>query len=229
MNVAGGPGAGLPAQIRLLQGGIGQLAAGARALALGVHTLADSNIQLIAGMSQIATHLRESARGAEGANSAAGFYLPPDALRDSRFDEAARQFVSPDGKTVRFEIMSQYDPYTADAMALVHKIAGVAAAATPNTSLAGATISMVGFPAVNADIQHLLINDFLRLAMATLLIVGLILIVLLRAILAPLYLLVTVVLNYAAAMGMGSWYFSTACITRSPGRCHCCPSSSWWQ
>ena len=115
--------------------------------------------------------------------------------------------MSADGKTVRFAIESQYDPYTAEAMALVHKITDVAVAATPNTSLAGAKVSMVGFPAVNADIQHLMVGDFVKLGIATLIIVGLILIALLRAVLAPLYLLATVVLNYAAAMGTGVLVF----------------------
>ncbi|WP_406814966.1 RND family transporter [Mycobacterium sp. M23085] len=207
MNEAGGPNAGVAGQIRLLQSGIGRLASGARALAVGVHTLADSNIQLVTGMSQVAAQLQESARGSAGADSAAGFYLPPNALADKQFGEVARQFVSRDGKTVRFQIQSQYDPYTAEAMALVHKIAAVAGASTPNTSLAGAKVSMVGFPAFNADIQHLLVDDFVTLAIATLIIVGLILIVLLRAVLAPLYLLVTVVLNYAAAMGIGVLIF----------------------
>jgi RND superfamily putative drug exporter len=206
-NGAAGRNAGLPAEIRLLQSGIGRLASGARALAVGVHTLADSNIALLGGMSQIAAQLRESARATQGSDAAAGFYLPPNALQDKRLGEVARQFVSPDGKTVRFAIESHYDPYTAEAMALVHKITDVAVAATPNTSLAGATVSMVGFPAVNADIQHLMVGDFVKLAIATLVIVGLILVALLRAVLAPLYLLATVVLNYAAAMGTGVLVF----------------------
>lgn len=204
---AEGQNASLPAEIQLLQSGIGRLASGARALAVGVHTLADSNIELLGGMSQVAAQLRESARGAQGSDAAAGFYLPPNALQDKRLSEVARQFVSPDGKTARFAIESQYDPYTAEAMALVHKITSVATAATPNTSLAGTKASMVGFPAVNADIQHLLIDDFVKLGIATLIIVGLILVALLRAVLAPLYLLATVVLNYAAAMGMGVLVF----------------------
>ncbi len=83
----------------------------------------------------------------------------------------------------------------------------VANAARPNTSLATATIAVAGFPAVNADIQHLLWLDFTLLAVATLLIVGLILILLLRAVLAPLYLLGTVVLNYLASMGIGVLVF----------------------
>jgi RND superfamily putative drug exporter len=206
----GGPtgrNADLPAEIRQLQSGIGRLAYGARALAVGVHTLADSNMALLGGMSEIAAQLRESARASQGSDAAAGFYLPPNALRDKRFSDAARQFVSPDGKTVRFAVESQYDPYTAEAMGLVHRITDVAVAATPNTSLSGGKVSMVGFPAVNSDIQHLMVNDFVKLGIATLIIVGLILAALLRAVLAPLYLLATVVLNYAAAMGTGVLVF----------------------
>ena len=207
LNGAAGPNAGLPAEIRQLQSGIGRLAYGARALAVGVHTLADSNIALLGGMSEVAAQLKESARGTQGSDAAVGFYLPPNALQDNRFRDAARQFVSADGKTARFVIESQFDPYTAEAMGLVHKITDVGLAATPNTSLAGGKVSMVGFPAVNADIQHLMVGDFVKLGIATLIIVGLILIALLRAVLAPLYLLATVVLNYAAAMGTGVLVF----------------------
>jgi RND superfamily putative drug exporter len=104
-------------------------------------------------------------------------------------------------------IESGFDPYTADAMTLGQKITDVAVAATPNTSLANASVSMAGFPAINSDIQRLMLRDFLQLAVATLAIVALILGALLRALLAPLYLLATVVLNYAAALGMGVLVF----------------------
>jgi hypothetical protein len=112
-----------------------------------------------------------------------------------------------DGKTARFAIQSSYDPYSSDAMNLAHKITDVANAARPNTSLAGATVSIAGFPAVNSDIQRLLSADFHQLAIPTLVIVGIILILLVRALVAPLYLLGTVVLNYAAALGIGTLVF----------------------
>lgn len=57
------------------------------------------------------------------------------------------------------------------------------------------------------DLQHLLSADFTRIAVATLLIVGIVLILLLRAVVAPLYLLSTVVLNYLAALGIGVLVF----------------------
>ena len=66
---------------------------------------------------------------------------------------------------------------------------------------------MAGFPAVNSDIQRLFRADFIQLSTTTLVIVGIILVLLLRALLAPLYLLGTVVLNYAAALGIGVLVF----------------------
>jgi RND superfamily putative drug exporter len=197
----------MAANMRRLQDGISQLASGAQALATGVHTLADSNIQMLSGMSQIATQLQNSARASTGSDSASGFYLPANTFENRQFADVAKLFLSPDGKTARFAIESSYDPYSGEATHLAQQMVTVANAARPNTSLANATISVAGFPAVNADIQLLLWSDFALLAVATLLIVGLILILLLRAVLAPLYLLGTVVLNYLASMGIGVLVF----------------------
>ncbi|CQD07741.1 MMPL domain-containing protein [Mycobacterium europaeum] len=193
--------------IHRLQDGIARLASGAQALAGGVHTLADSNIRLLGGMSQIAAQLQNSARATSGSDSASGLYLPQAAFENHQFSDMARHFISTDGRTARFAITSSYDPYSAEAMALNRRIIDTANAARPNTSLDNATVSMAGFTAVNSDLQHLLSADFSRLATATLLIVGVVLMLLLRAVVAPLYLLGTVVLNYFAALGLGVLVF----------------------
>ena len=199
--------ADLAANIRRLQEGIGQLAVGSRALATGVHALADSNIEMLTGMSKIATALQNSARATTGSDSASGFFLPASTFDDRRFADVAKHFVSPDGKTARFAIDTNADPYSIQAMRLARQITDVANAARPNTTLADARVAVAGFPAVNADIQRLLSADFTQLAIATLVIVGLILVALLRAIIAPLYLLGTVVLNYLASLGIGVLVF----------------------
>lgn len=193
--------------IHRLQDGISQLASGAEALAAGVHALADSNLQMLSGMSQIAAQLQNSARASATPDSASGFYLPANAFENRQFADVAKLFLSRDGKTARFAIESSHDPYSSEATHLAKQMVTVADAARPNTSLANATVSVAGFPAVNADLQHLLRSDFALLAAATLLIVGLILVLLLRAILAPMYLLGTVVLNYLASLGVGVLIF----------------------
>ncbi|MFA7514473.1 MAG: MMPL family transporter, partial [Mycolicibacterium vanbaalenii] len=94
--------ADLATNLRRLQDGIGQLASGAQALATGVRTLADSNIEMLSGMSQIATQLQNSSRAAADSDSSSGFYLPANAFENRQFTDVAEQFLSPDGKTARF-------------------------------------------------------------------------------------------------------------------------------
>ncbi|WP_083177759.1 MMPL/RND family transporter [Mycobacterium scrofulaceum] len=206
LGATGNP-ADLIGDIHRLQDGVGRLAAGAQALATGVHALADSNLRLLSGMGQIAAQLQNAARATSGSDAASGFYLPAATFENRRFNDLAKHFISADGRTARFAITSSYDPYSADAMALNHRIVDTANAARPNTTLDGTTMSMAGFTAVNSDLQHLLSADFNRLAAATLLIVGVVLMLLLRAVVAPLYLLGTVVLNYFAALGLGVLVF----------------------
>lgn len=206
LGAAGDP-KDLVGSIRRLQDGVTRLASGAKALATGVHALADSNVQMLSGMSQIATQLQNSASATAGSDAASGFFLPPDAFDNREFSSLATHFVSSDGRTARFAITSSYDPYSAEAMALNQRILDTAAAARPNTSLADTSISVAGFPAVNLDLQRLLTTDFYRLATATLVLVGIVLALLLRAVVAPLYLLGTVVLNYFAALGLGVLVF----------------------
>ncbi|MCK5756257.1 MAG: MMPL family transporter [Mycobacterium sp.] len=197
----------LPAQLAQLQDGVSQLAAGSRAIAGGVAALVDSNLQQLAGMATLAAQLQTTARETRGSDAATGFYLPPDAFANQKFSDVAAQFVSPDGRTVRYAIQSDADPYSSHAIELTNTITTAAQTAKPNTALQNASVSLAGFPAINADLQRLLSHDFRLLALATLIIVGVILIALLRALIAPLYLLGTVILNYGAALGIGVLIF----------------------
>ena len=197
----------VPGKLAQLQDGVGRLAAGARALAAGVAALVDTTMETMAGMAEVAVQLQRSARDTAGSDTASGFYLPATTFEDRTFSEVARQFVAPDGKTVRFAVESDLDPYSAEAMGLAGDIRDVARAALPNTSIDDAEVAVAGFPAINADLQRLLGQDFLLLAVATTAIVGVILIALLRAVVAPIYLLGTVILNYTAALGLGALLF----------------------
>lgn len=205
-SVTGSP-TDLVGNARLLQDGVGRLASGARALAVGIHTLADRNIQMLSGMAQIAAQLRTSADATAGSDSSSGFFLPPSSFENREFNKMAKHFISADGRTARFSVTFAPDPFSAEAMELNTRIIDTAQAATPNTALAETDISMAGFPAVNADLQQLLSADFLRLGIATIAVVGIILILLLRAVVAPLYLLGTVILNYTASLGIGVLVF----------------------
>jgi RND superfamily putative drug exporter len=85
----------------------------------------------------------------------------------------------------------------------VNEISDIARGAQPNTTLSDATISMGGFPAALRDTRDYYEHDIRFIIVATLIVVLLTLMMLLRAIVAPLYLVGSVVISYFAAIGIG--------------------------
>jgi RND superfamily putative drug exporter len=182
--------------------GANQLADSSRQLALGVQTLVDQTRTMGAGLDQASSFLLAMKREAADPPMS-GFYIPPQVLTMDEFKKAAKLFVSDDGHSARYLIQTALNPFSNQAMDQVKTIIDTANAARPNTQLAGAEISMVGFSSINANTRDYYDSDFVYILGMTLVVVFLILVVLLRAIVAPLYLVLSVVLSYGAALGIG--------------------------
>jgi RND superfamily putative drug exporter len=138
-----------------------------------------------------------------GNPSMAGFYIPPQVLTQDEFKKAASAFMSPDGHTARYAIQTKLNPFSTEAMDQLSSIVDTARGAQPNTSLAGASISMAGYPATLRDVRSYYNHDIKFIIAMTIIVVLLILIALLRAIVAPLYLIASVVISYLSALGIG--------------------------
>ena len=133
----------------------------------------------------------------------AGFNFRP---RPSNWPSSRRPsatFISPDGHSVRYLVQTKLNPFSTEAMDQVNAIGDIARGAQPNTALADASISMGGFPAALRDTRDYYERDIRFIIFATLTVVLLTLMVLLRSIVAPLYLVGSVVISYFAAIGIG--------------------------
>ena len=95
------------------------------------------------------------------------------------------------------------NPFTTAAMDQVNAIINAARSAQPNTELSDASISLAGIPTGLRDTRDYYNNDILFIVFATIVIVFLILVVLLRAIVAPLYLIGSVLISFLSALGIG--------------------------
>jgi len=100
-------------------------------------------------------------------------------------------------------VQTKLNPFSPGAMDQVNTISDIARGAQPNTTLSDASISMGGFPAALRDTRDYYERDIRFIIVATLIVVLLTLTVLLRSIVAPVYLVGTVVLSYFAAIGIG--------------------------
>ena len=189
-------------QLNQLTQGVDTLAQGSRQVADGVQLLVDQTKRLGVGLDQASSFLLAMRRDAT-TPSMAGFYIPAQLLTGDEFKKAASIFISPDGRTARYLVQSKLNPFSSQAMDQVNDVLAAARGAQPNTTLEDASISMTGLTVTLRDTRDYYYQDLRFIVAATILVVLSILIVLLRALVAPLYLIVSVVISYLSALGMG--------------------------
>jgi putative drug exporter of the RND superfamily len=198
LDKPGGPQAGLTQ----LKQNADRLAGGSQQVAGGVDQLVDQVKLVASGLNEASAFLLTMKDNAADP-SQAGFNIPAEVLNLADFQKAAKAFISPDGHSARYLVQTKLNPFSSEAMDQVNEISDIARGAQPNTTLADATISMGGFPAALRDTRDYYEHDIRFIIAATLIVVLLTLMVLLRAIVAPLYLVGSVVISFFAAIGIG--------------------------
>ena len=135
--------------------------------------------------------LRDRSQVAEVARAAAAVpgvsAVPPRAVN-----------AGPEG--VQLAAFLRFDPYSTEAFEVIPDLRAAVKRVAPTALVGGPT-------AVEHDLREASTTDTVRLVPLALVIVFLILVVLLRAIVAPLFLIGTVVLSFAAALGVGAIVF----------------------
>ncbi len=119
---------------------------------------------------------------------------------------ATAQFISPDGRTVQFDALIAAGP--AGSQAAINSIPAVRSSLAAAANVVGAQDSgVLGPDAVAYDIGHTSTNDLLAIAPVVLAALAILLVVLLRSLIAPIYLIATVGLSYLAALGAATLVF----------------------
>jgi RND superfamily putative drug exporter len=194
--------AGAQANLTKLRQGADRSASGSREVANGVDEVVEQIKLMRSGLDQAGAFLLSMKQNAAGPTQA-GFNIPPEVLQLEAFKSASKMFISPDGHSVRYLVLTKLDPFSAAAMDQVNTIRDTARGAQPNTSLSDATVSMGGYPVALKDTRDYYQNDIRFIIIVTVAVVLLILMLLLRSLIAPLYLVGSVVLSYFAALGIG--------------------------
>ncbi|TMD46546.1 MAG: MMPL family transporter [Chloroflexi bacterium] len=135
---------------------------------------------------------------------------PPSSSSVSGSEYAAyrstAQFISPDGRTVQFYALPAAGP--SGSQAAIGAIPAVRSVLTGAASAAGAQDSgVLGLDAVSYDINHYSTADLVSIAPVVMAALAVLLALLLRSLIAPLYLIASVGLSYLAALGFSSFVF----------------------
>jgi RND superfamily putative drug exporter len=198
--------ASIQRQLDSVMQGANQLADASQQLAVGVQTLVDKTRQIGDGLDQASAFLLAMKRDASDPPMS-GFYIPPEILTQAEFKKAATLFISADGHSARYLVQTALDPFSTAAMDQVQQIVDAAESALPNTTLSNAKVTMVGFSVAQRDIRDYYNSDIEWIIIVTLIVVFLILVALLRSLIAPIYLVASVILSYVSAVGIGVVFF----------------------
>jgi len=116
-------------------------------------------------------------------------------------------YLSEDGTTARINVVLTLDPYSKEALKVVAPLREAVRTSVSATELKGSSHYTGGEAAINADIMRTNDADFGRVFGLATVGVLLVIMVLLRSLLAPLYMVGTVLLNYGATIGISTWLF----------------------
>jgi putative drug exporter of the RND superfamily len=185
------------------------LAAARQLKASGQFTTVAGPLNPVGGASLITPQQYSQLHGAVTAVVPAGTDLPavePAALTSTvpaagyQFYQASSHFVSADGKTIMFLVgLSAGDASSTTAMNAVPAIRAAATGVAP--ALHATASGVLGFATVVYDINAISSSDLGNVIPIAIVIIGILLALVMRSLVAPLYLIASVAVSYFAALG----------------------------
>ncbi|WP_085122593.1 RND family transporter, partial [Mycolicibacterium canariasense] len=130
------------------------------------------------------------------------FYLPPETFDNPEFKNGMKNFISPDGKSVRFIISHDGDPMSPEGISHIEAIKQAAKEAIKGTPLEGSRIYLAGTAATFKDMQEGANWDLVIAGIASLCLIFIIMLIITRAVVAAAVIVGTVVLSLGASFGL---------------------------
>jgi RND superfamily putative drug exporter len=129
-------------------------------------------------------------------------------MGDNLLDALTGRYVTDDRTAARFEVIMAVNPYADEATDVVRELRDV---------LPGGPAAISGLPAVMTDLRDTMERDMFRSFSLVLVGIFVVLLLLLRAFVSPIYLILTILLSYGATMGITRLFsvlvFGTTALT----------------
>jgi RND superfamily putative drug exporter len=130
------------------------------------------------------------------------FYLPPEIFQNADFKRGMKNFISPDGHSIRFIISHEGDPASAEGISHIDAIKQAAKEAIKGTPLEGSSIYLAGTAATYKDMRDGSFYDLLIAGISAVTLIFIIMLIITRAVIAAAVIVGTVLLSLGASFGL---------------------------
>lgn len=203
-----------------LSDGVGQISGGQQQLKDGFTDLHKQLATLQKGLSDSSDGLGEVSEGlvaaqkhlnelsGVGDQDMSGWFITEEALQSEQFQQVFDTYASPDRKTTTFDVILKANPYAPEALENIKTLEEAVATATKQTPLAKAKVAIGGVSSAHHDLDTISMHDYNRTVVIVLLCIGIVLVLLLRSFVMPLYLMVALLLTYFTSLAVGEVIFA---------------------
>jgi RND superfamily putative drug exporter len=130
------------------------------------------------------------------------FYVPPEIFDNADFKRGMKNFISPDGKSVRFIVSHEGDPATVEGISHINAIKQAAKEAIKGTPLEGSSIYLAGTAATYKDMRDGSFYDLLIAGISAVTLIFIIMLIITRSVVAAAVIVGTVLLSLGASFGL---------------------------
>lgn len=131
-----------------------------------------------------------------------GVYVPKSIFKNKEFNEAMGQYFSPNGKLATINVTLKENPYSNEAMNEVPILKNLVKESTRGTNLSNSEVGIGGLISTDYNVKVMANHDYYEVMFLVIVGVLLTLMVLLRSIVMPMYLVGSIILTYFAALGI---------------------------
>ncbi|WP_099157394.1 MMPL family transporter [Virgibacillus ndiopensis] len=200
-----------------LQEGLSQIYGGQKELKTAFADMQDQLGQLSSGLSDSSNGLKQINDGLTEVQGYLGEFntdssnpvvvIPEQALENEDFMEGTKSYLSEDKTITKFEVVLTHNPYSTKAINMVEKIKDTVNDAKQDTVFADSEPQLGGISSTNNDLQNISDADYSRTVFLMIAGIFIILVILLRSLVMPLYLIGSLILTYFTSMGVAELIF----------------------
>ncbi|MFS0656259.1 MMPL family transporter [Bacillus sp. 179-C3.3 HS] len=202
-----------------LENGAGKIIDGQKQMKDKIGSFGDDLTKLTDGLNASVDGLKEISSGLMGAGDyldelknapdqdMAGWFIPKDVLNNKAFKQVFDSYMSDDRTLTKIDVILEKNPYGNEAMSTIKEVEASLKRALPETNLKDASFGVAGVTSMNADLKQMSDQDFNKTVLYMMIGIFLILVILFRSLVMPLYLVASLILTYFTAIGVTEFIF----------------------
>ncbi|CAM4346330.1 MMPL family transporter [Paenibacillus phoenicis] len=187
-----------------VQSGFSEFSGQITQLTDGLNQSVDGLAQVSGGLTTAKDYLTEVGSTDNGLD---GWYVPKEALENEQIEQVFDTYLSADRKVMKLEVVFSSNPYGREAIDQIDAVEAAVQTAVKGTPLENADIAIGGVSSTFNDLKTISGNDYTRTVFLMLAGIFIILVVLLRSLVMPVYIILSLVLTFYASIGFTEWVF----------------------